>query len=150
MKNKLLLSACLLLSSFLLHAQSQNDILGLWQSDDHTKIVEVYKQNNLYFARLIDLKDPEHGFTAQDDDRNNESAMLRRRKLGGITLWSNFQWNSKNKYWENGSIYNELNGRTYNGRIKLEEGRLKLTGYYGILFFLGKTKTFVKTTDKHL
>ena len=43
-------------------------------------------------------------------------------------------------------IYNFKTGNTYTGKIHLtNKNEMELTGYYGILWFLGRTKTWTRT-----
>lgn len=45
-----------MLMSSALGAQSADDILGKWQSDDGERIMEIYSENNLYWGKVVSTK----------------------------------------------------------------------------------------------
>lgn len=48
--------------------------------------------------------------------------------------------------WEDGTIYDPENGKTYSCTIKFRDGKLDLRGYIGISL-IGRTQTWYKVSD---
>lgn len=138
--NKIYVFTLLFFLSFQVNAQEE--ILGFWYNDDSTTIIEIYMDNGLYNGRVTWLKESLDTQGNSRLDVYNDNASLRSRELLGIDLIYGFQ--SINSFWRKGKIYDYKSGRTYNGKITLKNTELRLSGYYGILFFLGKTKTWYR------
>lgn len=118
-------------------------ILGNWVNEDSTQIVNIYKQNKHYFAKLVYLND-ENAPILLDIENNDES--LRKRKVLNAVVWSDFEYLADKNMWKFGSIYNYKTGNSYKGKIQIEDKVLKLTGYYGFFFFLAKTQKWYKVS----
>lgn len=139
--------ACLLLAlPIFLQAQDTPDaITGRWMDEDSTTVMEIYETNGLYDGRIIWLADSldERGEPVRDVHNTNPD--LRGRTLIGIDLIYGFQW--MDGKWRKGKVYDQHSGRTYNGKITLRDGELRLSGYYGIFSFLGKTRRWTRSTE---
>ncbi|MCF8277509.1 MAG: DUF2147 domain-containing protein [Flavobacteriales bacterium] len=131
-----LLHAC----SFGLLAQNPDAILGKWMDEEHETIIEIYKKNSMFYGRIVWLKDSlDPTFGGKLRDVLNDDVKLRSRKVLGIDMLEGFVWDGVDA-WRKGRIYYYQTGNDYNGKIYMEDGELKLKGYYSILFFLGRTK----------
>ncbi|MGB1247308.1 MAG: DUF2147 domain-containing protein [Chitinophagales bacterium] len=138
-----------LLSAFSSIAQSSTDIIGMWQNEDGNQQIEIYQQeDNLFYARLIWLKDNVSPYNQSAYDVENNEKSLQSRLLIDIDVLIGFEYLEEKHLWKNGKIYNFKNGNSYNGKIQIKEGELHLTGFYGILFFLGKTQKWTRYTAK--
>ena len=133
----------ILLNNFL-HSQNSNDIIGIWLNEEKDAKIEIYKSENLFFGKLIWLKEPKHINRKFKTDKNNPNKNLRNEKLLGLKILSNLMWNNKEKEWINGSIYNARDGKTYQVFANLSEKKLKLRGYIGFSLF-GKTTIWTKS-----
>ena len=133
----------ILLNNFLL-SQNSNDIIGIWLNEEKDAKIEIYKSENLFFGKLIWLKEPKDINGKFKTDKNNPNKNLRNEKLLGLKILSNLMWNNKEKEWINGSIYNARDGKTYQVFANLSEGKLKLRGYIGFSLF-GKTTIWTKS-----
>ena len=102
------------------------------------------KSENLFFGKLIWLKEPKDINGKFKTDKNNPNKNLRNEKLLGLKILSNLMWNNKEKEWINGSIYNARDGKTYQVFANLSEKKLKLRGYIGFSLF-GKTTIWTKS-----
>jgi uncharacterized protein (DUF2147 family) len=97
-------------------------------------------------VKLIDPKDdagrpiaPE----AATDVRNADPA-LRGRKVLGMVLLYGFTRTPDAKVFENGTIYNGENGKTYRANMSLQpDGTLRLRGYVGTPMF-GETQIWTR------
>jgi len=129
---------------FKANAQEVNadDILGIWLNEDKDAHVNVYKENNLYFGKIVWLKDPideETGKPKLDDENNDES--LRDRPVMGLLLLRNFEFDGDDE-WENGKVYDPKNGKDYSCYMEFpdneDKNTLKVRGYIGFSL-LGRT-----------
>lgn len=126
---------------FVVTAQNKDDILGFWLDEQKETVVHIYEDNGLYFGRVEWLKDSLDMFGNPRRDVLNDDPDLRSRTVLGADMLIGFEWDGEGA-WRKGEIYYYQTGNGYNGKIYLEDGYLRLKGYYSILFFLGRTKTW--------
>jgi uncharacterized protein (DUF2147 family) len=131
----------LILLAMFCKAQSKaDDVLGKYVVPSKDGAIEVFEQNGKYFGKVILNKDPDKL------DLNNPDKEKRNRKVLGLIILNNFVFEGHNT-WENGSIYDPKNGKTYDCKItRLENGDLNIRGYIGISL-LGRTETFMKISN---
>lgn len=133
---------CLLWCSLQLSAQNKDAILGYWLDEKQETVVRVYEDNGLFFGKIEWIKDSLDVFGNPTRDVLNDEPDLRSRTVLGTDMLIGFEWDGEDT-WRKGEIYYYQTGNDYNGKISLsEDGDLKLKGYFSILFFLGKTKTW--------
>jgi uncharacterized protein (DUF2147 family) len=147
MKTKLILSvlAVFFLSPVLkLSAQdfSGDDILGVWLNEDKDAHVEIYKEGNKYYGKIIWLKTPIDEDTGKPKlDKENSDESLRSRPVMGLLLLKDFVFDGDDE-WENGEIYDPKSGKTYSCYMEFpdEDNKdyLKIRGYIGVSL-LGRT-----------
>ncbi len=127
------------------NAQGRQDaILGKWESAEKNLIVEVYKQDNAFKAKILWFYDEDDTITPIDQrlDIKNPDKSLRSRKIVGMDVLSGLVYNAKQGRWMNGRIYDSSSGRTWNATVWLTDAdTLNVRGYY-IFRFLGKTLIF--------
>jgi uncharacterized protein (DUF2147 family) len=118
-----------------------DDILGVWLNEDKDAHVQVYKEGNKYFGKIIWLKEPideETGKPKLDDE--NEDEGLRDRPVLGLNLLTNFDFDGDDE-WEGGRIYDPKNGKTYKCYMEFRDetkNNLKVRGYIGFSM-IGRT-----------
>lgn len=128
-------------------SQSSEAILGNWVNEKEDKIIEIYKNNDLYYGKVLWLKNSKKGKGIERLDLKNPNNLLQKRSIVGIDFLMIFSYFSERDVWKEGQIYNYETGNTYSGKMRInDDGELELTGYYGILWFLGRTKTFTRVT----
>jgi uncharacterized protein (DUF2147 family) len=152
MKTKLLLSmlTILFLSPVLkLSAQdfSADDILGVWLNEDKDAHVEIYKEGNKYFGKIIWLKNPIDDETGKPKlDNKNEDESLQSRPVMGLLLLKDFVFDGDDE-WEDGEIYDPKSGKTYSCYMEFPDednkNNLKIRGFIGISL-LGRTTYWTK------
>ncbi|HTX87733.1 MAG TPA: DUF2147 domain-containing protein [Bacteroidales bacterium] len=123
-----------------------DDILGIWYNGEKTSKLQIYKENNKYFAKIVWLKTPDDSLTGKPrTDNLNPDEKLRQMPLLGLVVLKNFSFDGDNE-WEGGTIYDPKNGKTYNCYIKFEAfpNLLKIRGYIGVSL-LGRTTYWTKT-----
>ena len=140
----------LILANLLVRAGAGDGILGFWNTAEDKAQVEVFKQNDKYFGKIVSLKEPdwpandEKGMAGQPkNDRNNPSPKLRGRKIIGLPIMNDFVYAGKNR-WGGGIIYDPESGRTYKGKMTLTAtNRLEMRGFVGISL-LGRTTVWTR------
>jgi uncharacterized protein (DUF2147 family) len=130
-----------LISVLQVSAQKKDDILGYWLDEKQETVVRIYEDNGLYFGKIEWVKDSLDVFGNIRRDVLNDEPELRSRTVLGADMLIGFEWDGEGA-WRKGEIYYYQTGNDYNGKIYLDEGKLKLKGYFSILFFLGRTKTW--------
>ncbi len=140
MKKTILL---LLLFSLFLHAfgQAADAITGSWLTASGTAIVKISKEGTVYNGKIVWLKDPLNDAGKPKVDKNNPDAKQKEARLLGLNLLKGFVF--KSGQWENGTIYDPENGKTYSCKLKYRDGKLDLRGYIGISL-IGRTQTWYK------
>ena len=131
-------------------AQHQDDILGLWVDERQETIIEIYEHEDLYNGRIVWIKDSLDQFGNELRDVRNDDVSLRSRKVIGSDMLLGLKWDEDDT-WRRGDIYYYQNGNDYNAKVYLsEEGSLRIKGYYSILFFLGRTKTWSRPETQNV
>ncbi|CAN5302522.1 hypothetical protein BH09BAC1_BH09BAC1_06600 [soil metagenome] len=145
---KLLSLGLLLFSAWSLVAQVDADAIeGYWLSDEGDYIVNIYEKQGKYYGKVAWLRDSLDIYGEPIRDVMNDLPHRRSKYVMGMDVLLSFQFDKD--YWRSGTIYNYKSGNIYNAKITLSsKGNLELTGYYGILFFLGKTKIWTKVKNK--
>lgn len=138
----------LLLSIFFvsgtLFAQTDADkILGKWLNEEKDGKVEIYKQGDKYFGKIVWLKTPNNEDGTPKVDKENPDENLRNRPLQGLEILKDFVYDKDE--WEDGEIYDPKSGNTYSCYMEfVEEGKLKIKGYIGVKW-VGKTTYWTRT-----
>ena len=101
---------------------SGDDILGVWWNPEMTSRVEVYKENGLYYGKIIWLKadENEDGSTPRKDLNNDDDA-LRKRRVFGMVVMKELRWDAKQKEWDKGRLYDPRRGEEYSFYVKLKK-----------------------------
>lgn len=141
---------CLCFASVTL-AQQADDVVGVWVTAKGDSRIEIYEKAQLYFGRIVALKEPTYKPGEVDGmagkarvDRNNPDKSLRNRPLLGLVLMTGFSFDDG--VWR-GRIYNPRNGKTYRSNMSLrEDGSLRLRGYIGVPW-LGRTTVWQRPRD---
>jgi uncharacterized protein (DUF2147 family) len=112
-------------------------ILGIWTNPAKDAKFEIYKKDNKFFGKII------WGTGGDNKDSKNPDPQLRNRDLVGLTILKNFVFSGDNT-WEDGSIYDPKNGKTYSCVITLSSlDKLEVRGYLGISLF-GRTEIWTR------
>lgn len=112
-------------------------ILGVCTNSEKDAKFEIYKKGNQFFGKIIS------GNGSGAKDSKNPNPKLRNKDLTGLTILNNFVYDQK-KTWEDGTIYDPNNGKTYSCILKLTSGdKLSVRGYVGVSLF-GRTETWTR------
>ncbi|MBC8173053.1 MAG: DUF2147 domain-containing protein [Chitinophagales bacterium] len=124
-------------------AQTYSDaVTGVWISGEGDGKIEVYKTGNKYFGKITWLKepdDPDTGKPKLDDENPNDD--LQNKPVLGLVVLKNFVF--ADGFWQEGSIYDPANGRTYDCEMWLDGNNyLKIRGYWGFVY---RTETWTRS-----
>lgn len=125
----------------------KDDILGVWLNEDEDAHIEVYKEGDLYFGKIIWLKFPIDEETGKPKlDKHNPDPALQTRPSLGIKLLTDFEWDGDNE-WDEGDIYDPKSGKTYSCYIVMKDyNLLKIRGYIGVSL-IGKTTYWTRVKE---
>ena len=116
--------------------KNADDIVGVWLTGSGKAHVKIDKVGNYYFGRVVWLKEPLNTEGKPKLDINNEDVSKRNKTVFGMQLVGGFEWKNDN-LWDNGSIYDPLNGKTYKCKIDLENiTTMNIRGFIGISLFV--------------
>lgn len=139
LKKAIIILAIFSMFSVKISAQTapQDAVLGVWFNAEKDGKVQIYKQGSKYYGKIVWSKNPRK-------DTENPDPKLRTQELIGATILKDF--NFKGKSWEDGTIYDPKNGKTYSCIIKAKgPNSLDIRGFVGISL-LGRTTNWAKTT----
>ncbi|MFN3801139.1 DUF2147 domain-containing protein [Belliella pelovolcani] len=138
---QLLTFSLLFFASYTTIAQDADAIVGEWYTTEKDAKVEIYKENGKYNGKITWLEQPtENGKPILD--ANNSDKSKRDRKILGMELLEGFEF--KDGTWENGTIYDPTNGKTYSCTLKKKNDKtLEVRGYIGISL-VGRTVEWTK------
>ncbi len=152
MKKTIITLASVLFLAFQVAAQADR-IVGFWLTEEKDAQVQIVKSTDGKFnGTIIWLDEPfEDDGTIKVDDENPDPA-LQKRTIMGLQLLNKFSYNSKDKKWEKGTIYDPDSGNTYDCYLWFEDDPniLHLKGYILGMKFIGRKSKWFKSTDKRL
>ena len=148
---KFLLIVSLLSLSLPAFSDEADNILGMWLTAEGKSKVEIYKCSDKYCGKIVWLKIPQYplddpqGMGGKDKvDRENPDGGLKTRPLLGINVIQGFIYDGESE-WDDGTIYDPRNGKTYNCKMTLtDENTLEVRGYVGLPLF-GRTAVWTRT-----
>lgn len=121
-----------------LSAQKVNKdaILGEWLSEKKDGKVLVYKQGEKFFGKIVWGKD------GARKDTNNPDPKLKDQNIIGSVILKDFDFTGK--VWEEGTVYDPNNGKTYSCTMKMPDANtLSIRGFVGISL-LGRSTTWTR------
>jgi uncharacterized protein (DUF2147 family) len=138
MKKTLGFIIVVLLSVQNLSAQKVNKdaIVGEWLAESKDGRVQIYKVGEKFFGKVVWGKD------GGRKDVNNPDPKLREQSIIGAVILKNFDFTGK--AWEEGTIYDPNNGKTYSCTMKMPDANtLTIRGFIGISL-LGRNTTWTR------
>ncbi len=117
-------------------AVTKDAVLGDWIPASKDGKISIYKQGEKYFGKVASGKNSEKKDAFNPDER------LRTQPIIGSVILKNFEFTGKS--WENGTIYDPNNGKTYSCYIKMKNfNELEIRGFIGISI-LGRTTVWTR------
>lgn len=118
---------------------SSDKIIGIWELEDKTSKMEVYKEGNTYYGKLLFGKDVMNEDGTSKKDIHNPNLELRENNIIGSTYITNLKFTGKE--WEEGKVYDSTTGKLWNCYVKIKDEDLHFTGYWGAKW-LGTTYVY--------
>ncbi len=118
---------------------AQEQIVGKWATSDGEATVEIYQEQSKFAGKIIWLKSPNDANGSPLTDMENPDKSKRNTPLIGLMMLKDFKY--KNNKWEDGTIYDPEEGKTYKCSMWLEKGKLKVRGHWGMFY---QTQTWVR------
>jgi uncharacterized protein (DUF2147 family) len=142
MKKIFLLPVLLCFSLFASAKTNPDDILGVWLSSNGQAHLQIYKEGDKYFGKLVWLKEPNNAKGTPKLDANNPDEALRTKPLLGLVILRNFKYDDGE--WSGGRVYDPQNGKDYKCYMKLKDAKtLNVRGYVGFSL-LGRTEVWTR------
>lgn len=129
---------------FLATQISKDDVLGRWISTDKSVAVNIYREGNNFKSKVIWFDERLGSGTPMNTriDTHNPNSKMRDRKVIGMDVLENLNFNTENKRWENGKIYDASSGRTWDTFAEIQkDGQLFVRGFWKFTW-IGKTLYF--------
>lgn len=145
MKKQLLLMAVVMFVSLPIFAQA-DAILGIWLTEEGTSQIEITKTSNGQFVgKIVWLDEPLDENGRPKLDKENPRDNLKNQRLLGLQILKGFTYNSREKEWSGGTIYDPDNGKTYTAFMKLDgNNKLILRGYVMGMRMLGRNSSWTR------
>lgn len=126
-------------------ANPADAIIGDWMTTENMLKVHVYKENGEYKATIVWFQDAHYKCKMNDcKDENNPDPALRERKIVGMQVVSGLKYDSEQKIWTGGKIYDSNSGDTYDSVVAMKgANNLYVRGYY-LFEWLGRTMEFYR------
>ncbi|MFQ5570149.1 MAG: DUF2147 domain-containing protein [Rhodothermales bacterium] len=107
-------------------------LLGHWQVPEGD-VIEIYKKQDRFFGRIAKLAQPVDEDGDLWRDWLNPDETLQGRLIVGIDLLLDLVYDPRKERWHEGRLYYPEDGKTYRCSLRLlDDGRLKLTVYFGL------------------
>lgn len=125
-----------------------DDVEGTYWNAEKTAHIRMYKaKNGFYYGKIEHLVEPNNAEGTPKKDVNNPDETLKNRASLGMVIAKAFKWDESEQKWNNGTIYNPTDGKTYDSYIYFENGnkdQLKLRGFVLGMTWLGKTSEWTR------
>lgn len=139
-----------LLSVFVIgsYAQDAQKITGIWWNNEKTSKIEVKEVKGEFAGTVIYIIPEKYINGEPEKDNMNPDEKLRTRSRLGIQILSGLKYNSADKQWISGRIYDPKNGKTYDcyAWFENDNNTLNIKGYIAGIKWLGRSTTWTRTT----
>ncbi|MBK3518526.1 DUF2147 domain-containing protein [Carboxylicivirga marina] len=145
---KYLLSIALMVLSLASFGQKNTKVVGTWLTQDGDSKVEISQNDDGSFTgEIIWLQDPTEEDGSEKLDEHNPDEDLKKRKIMGLKLLKNFQFDEDEEEWNDGTIYDPKSGNTYKCYMWFDgnPNKLQVKGYIGFSL-IGKKVSWTRVT----
>ncbi len=139
------LIAMTLFSQVTIAQEEQDEVIGVWLSENGDEKIEIFLENGKYQGKLVWLSEPTDSMGNPKLDLKNPNEESRTNELIGTYILVDFIKKGNGNF-KNGRIYDAGHGKWYDGLIKVKDGVAKIRGYVGIPL-LGKTEVATKVEN---
>lgn len=135
---QILLVAVLVFFTSVIFAQQSDDVIGKYRLPNNLD-VQIFKENNKFFGKIIALNNYEDGVTK--DFKNPDKAKQNELLMGKVII-KDLEFDAEDKIWINGSMYGPEKGMVFN--LKITEIREKEIVIVGSKYIFKKTLEWQK------
>lgn len=139
----LVLGLVIVASAVMINGLTADDIKGTYWNAEKTAHIRMYKaKNGKYYGKIEHLVEPNDASGNPKKDPENSNEELRDRDRLGMVIAKGFTWDADENEWNDGTIYNPTDGKTYDGYMYFDgddKKNLYLRGFVLGMPFLGKT-----------
>ena len=116
---------------------------NLWYNEEKTAKIQIYKATDgKFYGKIVWLRVPNAEDGKPKVDKNNPDKNRVNDPLLGLVLLKGFKKDGEKGY-EDGTIYDPKNGKTYSCKITNKGDLLDVRGYIGFSF-IGRTTVWTK------
>ena len=119
-----------------------DDVVGIWLTGgDHPAKVQVYKSGEKYYGKIVWLQSTVDNKPMVD--LNNPDDSKKNQPIIGLIILRSFEFDDDE--WDDGTVYDPENGKTYSCHLTLKNANtLRVRGYIGIPLF-GRTEVWTRS-----
>jgi uncharacterized protein (DUF2147 family) len=121
-----------------------DELVGTWIVGNSKAKINIYKNGSSFNGKIVWLKEPTYSDGKPKIDKNNPDVAKQKQTLIGLDLLKDFVFDDG--HWDNGTIYDPENGKTYKCKITYREGKLDVRGYIGFSL-IGRTDVWFRCSD---
>ena len=121
-----------------------DEVIGTWLVGNSKAKIKIYKNGTKYYGKMVWLREPTDTDGKPKLDKNNPDKEKQKLPLLGYDLLKDFVF--EEGHWDNGTIYDPENGKTYKCKISFREGKLDVRGYIGFSL-IGRTDVWFRCSD---
>jgi uncharacterized protein (DUF2147 family) len=121
----------------------QDAIERLWYNEEKTAKIQIFKATDgKFYGKIVWLKEPNNAEGKAKTDIHNSDKSKRNNPVLGLQMLKGFVKEDETHY-EDGTIYDPKNGKTYSCKINNKGDVLDVRGYVGVSW-IGRTTTWTK------
>jgi uncharacterized protein (DUF2147 family) len=128
--------------SFFAFAQ-KDPVERIWMSAEKTSKIEIYKAvDGNFYGKVIWLKEPNDKKGKPKLDEQNKDEKQRNQPIMGLLIIKKFKKSATANEYDEGTVYDPNNGKTYCAKLTLKGKELKLNGFVCGFTWLGRSTTW--------
>lgn len=115
----------------------QDQILGKWLTASKRAHIEIFKQGDKYYGKIVWIRDPVDPETNKPWlDKFNPDKSIRTKPVMEMVILKNFNYYKNDREFRDGTLYDPRKGVTYKGKMWLSDNNtLRMRGYVLIFFY---------------
>ncbi len=115
----------------------------VWYNAEKTSKIEIFKATDgSFYGKITWLKEPNDKNGKPKLDKNNKETSQQNQPVLGLLILKKFKKSSTANEYEDGTVYDPNNGKTYCGKLTLQAKELKLRGFICGWSWLGRNSVW--------
>lgn len=124
----------------------KDQVEGVWFNEEKTAKVWIYlAKNGKYYGKIVWLKEPNDENGNPKTDTKNPKESKRNEPIMDMLILKGFEKDGDDEY-DDGTIYDPKNGKTYSCVMTYKGDELHVRGYVGISL-IGRTTVWTKADN---